>query len=356
MVQAQRVIRLLPRVAAGAAIASPIAWMVGDQKVLCEDHKPPVRQSTLKRLKSLFIKEQGDENDSVSGGDGEAARALQALVESKFNNVGDRLQQEYGEPFVKLLNSSAQEVYSQGEHIFRTHEPCNDASAKLYWILDGAVEVTKESALEGEGAVCDVLKSGACFGDIALVAKEPRRVRNTHASRDSLITAIRKDDFEAAMIDINPMIGTKKGDTVDARVLAFAEMVSPTTQMRLWEGEAVFRQGDTCDDAALYIVKSGSLKMLKSEDGKEAVEVKQVEAGECVGYISLFLKDKSKGKSYTVLCDSPSAELAVIKGDDFHRLIDRSQMVANHMKQLNSEFYQLFIFAKSQEAQVAADF
>ena len=62
-------------------------------------------------------------------------------------------------------------------HVFRTNEDCSGDDSKFYWILDGAVEVKDQSAMEGEGAVGDRLSSGAFFGDIALLAKGPRRQR-----------------------------------------------------------------------------------------------------------------------------------------------------------------------------------
>lgn len=320
-------------------MASPLAWMVNDQSALCEPASIQQRPSTLSRLKTLF---------SLSPTDAEPTENVNAF--GKLNKI-------YGSTFVKLLNNAVAQSYAEGEHIFRTNEDCSGDDAKFYWILDGAVEVKDQSAMEGEGAEGDRLSSGAFFGDLALIAKAPRRVRNIHATRDSIIMAIRKPDFDKALTDINSKLGTKKGDTKDARVLAFAEMVTPATTMRLKKGQAVFRQGETCDDINLYIVKRGSLKMLKSEGGKEPVEVKEVEEGECVGYVSLLLKDKSKGISYTVVCDSPSGcELAVIKGEDFQRLMGRSQMVANYMRGLNREFYSLHAQAKAQEAQIDSDF
>lgn len=138
--------------------------------------------------------------------------------------------------------------------------------------------------------------------------------------------------------------------------MAFAELVSPSTTMTLQKDETVFRQGDTCDDAALYIVKSGSLKMLKKEGNGNEIEVKEVEEGECVGYVSLFLKDTSAGKSYTVAAGTPSTELAVIKKADFLSLMERSQMFADYMQTLNREFYMLYAQSKAQEAQVDSGF
>ena len=62
-------------------------------------------------------------------------------------------------------------------YIFRTNDVCNDSDSLFYCILDGAVEVVKDSVLEGEGQVGSQLSSGAFFGDLAFLAKESRRVR-----------------------------------------------------------------------------------------------------------------------------------------------------------------------------------
>jgi CRP-like cAMP-binding protein len=64
-----------------------------------------------------------------------------------------------------------------GDHVCRTHDVADDADAKFYWILSGAVEVVKPSALEGEGEVSSSLKSGDFVGDLAFIPREKQRVR-----------------------------------------------------------------------------------------------------------------------------------------------------------------------------------
>jgi hypothetical protein len=41
---------------------------------------------------------------------------------------------------------------------------------------------------------------------------------------DAVIFEMRKDDFDAALADINPKLATRSGDTLEARLFAFVEM------------------------------------------------------------------------------------------------------------------------------------
>jgi CRP-like cAMP-binding protein len=137
-------------------------------------------------------------------------------------------------------------------------------------------------------------------------------------SEPSVILAIPRDKFDAALRKLNP-----EPSKLASRVLTFIEMVSPTSRMQMTNGQTVFRQGDR-SAPALYIVKQGNLQVLHSERGKPDVVVSELSSGECFGYVSLLAADPTVPKAFTVKCVSDSCEIMAISGDDFHRLLDHS--------------------------------
>jgi len=281
MVMAQRAARLCARAAAGAAVAAPLVWTAKNELASCD---PP---------------------------------------RDRFG----KLRSSYGASFVQLLNGAAKRQYGMGDHVFRTHDVADDADAKFYWILSGAVEVVKPSALEGEGEVSSSLKSGHFVGDLAFIPREKKRVRDVSAIEEAVIFEMRKDDFDAAMVDINPKLATRSGDTLEARLFAFVEMVSPSTRLRLKASEKLHRAHLTAGDAALYIVKEGSLRVTKKGGMLSSDESHVIEAG---GGIHLEAMLKGSSRSIVVECATPkTTELAVVNTADFHTLLDRSQMAKN---------------------------
>lgn len=141
---------------------------------------------------------------------------------------------------------------------------------------------------------------------------------NAHATQRSVLFAIGRRAFEEALLEINPML--KWNDTLDGRVLAFIELVSPSKRVKLNHGETL-----SGPEPALYIVKTGSLKVAKG------VEIKE---GACFGAEALLSADPSKAKALPVQAASPSTEVVVITAGDFHRLCARSQMVDKYMREL----------------------
>jgi len=228
------------------------------------------------------------------------------------------------------LKRAEQRQLDEGEYLFHH----GDKAESLYVLLTGEVVVVSESIIEEEAEnVADTLLPGSIFGEIALLKKSQKRQRSLHASKDSTLLAIRKQDLETALLDVNPDLA--KEDTIEARVLAFIQMAAPTAPMSLGKGERVFSQGES-KEAALYIVKTGSLEISKSYGGETDV-VGRVAEGECFGYVSLMKEDQLAPKAFSVECTSDSCEILAVAGPHFHRLLDHSQVVTNFVADLIKE-------------------
>ena len=100
------------------------------------------------------------------------------------------------------------------------------------------------------------------------------------------------------------------------------EVASRCTKVQFKKGSVVFHKTDMSTD--LYIVNSGSLKAVLSDDEGDEMVLAKFERGAFFGELSLL---DGKGRSATIVADKDS-ELAVLNKDVFLDLITKDPRIA----------------------------
>ncbi len=90
-------------------------------------------------------------------------------------------------------------------------------------------------------------------------------------------------------------------------------------------GACVFAAGDRAD--ALYIVLSGSVRILEDADG-EPREVARMRAGDFFGELSLLLERRHSKRAEAV----EDSELMVVASDPFRELLESSPELEAHVR------------------------
>ena len=107
--------------------------------------------------------------------------------------------------------------------------------------------------------------------------------------------------------------------------------VNKITKSRTFKpDEVVFREGAQGD--SIYVVKSGSIRVTKTEDGAEERVLAILKPGDHFGEIALVDK---RPRSATVIANDES-ELIQIHADDFNKLLDADKDIA-------LKFYKSFV-------------
>lgn len=104
----------------------------------------------------------------------------------------------------KFVLSSTLLEFSSGEHVYRQ----GDSSTALYLVMKGVVEVTVPRP-EGEGGspIVDRFGSGQIFGDVALLAEEPRKT-DAIALADTTLMVLTREAIANATL-FHPFIASK---------------------------------------------------------------------------------------------------------------------------------------------------
>lgn len=285
----QRLRVALPRIAAGAAMATPLA--------LAAHHC---------RLNQAVHCEADDDT--------------KLLFDKVTSNYG-----QYGKPFMDLVRTADRIHLEPGEYLFKRGDP----ATHFYLILSGELNMLEE--VGGREKHVDTLGPGGLCGEIALLEQKETRIRSSAAHEKTEVLAISKVNFEKMLHETNSHI--RVDSSTGARILAFINMVCPVTPRTVRRNEVLFKQGDTTP-ACLYIVNSGTLDVFEKDRYRKDVKVESLREGECFGYISLLNSDVHARKSYTIKCSTAASELFVIDGEDFHRLMDHSRVVSALMENL----------------------
>jgi CRP-like cAMP-binding protein len=91
-------------------------------------------------------------------------------------------------------------------------------------------------------------------------------------------------------------------------------------------GASVFEAGDPAD--ALYIVLSGSVRIVEETEGEGAREVARIRAGDFFGELSLLLERQHSKRAEAV----EDSELMVLCNDPLRALLDASPELAGHVR------------------------
>ena len=90
-------------------------------------------------------------------------------------------------------------VFKAGDRIFNEGE----AQDIAYIIEEGQVEIFTE--FKGEKRTLNILGSGALFGELALVDRQPRSA-SAEAKTDALLTVVTQQQVEERLADADPIL------------------------------------------------------------------------------------------------------------------------------------------------------
>ncbi|MAG31208.1 MAG: hypothetical protein CL908_10020 [Deltaproteobacteria bacterium] len=226
-------------------------------------------------------------------------------------------------------------VLDAGQVLFRQGDPANT----LYVVVEGAVVPIAEGERRRKLAV---LERGAFFGEIGLMAKQPRNATIEALVETKLLAIDRRVLW--ALIDKQPSVAKSilrflRDRLIDRQIrtnlffsaFAHAEREAVAKQFRILEvtdGTRIVEQGKPPE--GLFVVLSGALAVIDREGGKERVELA---LGDVFGGLSLLEGQPAsadvvaRGKCWLVLlCESR-----------FRRILDKNPRLVRVIRRLSSE-------------------
>ena len=87
---------------------------------------------------------------------------------------------------LRLLNICPTSYLKAGRYVFKDGQPGDS----LFVLVDGQVEIRKD--IDGQDKVLNILTTGTCFGEMAIIDNSPRSA-NAVVTQDSLLFEINKD-------------------------------------------------------------------------------------------------------------------------------------------------------------------
>ncbi len=217
--------------------------------------------------------------------------------------------------------------FKSGEKIIRQDSPPD----YFYFLKQGEVEVKKRSRF-GQDAKVTTLKSGAGFGETALLTCSHRQT-SVIAKTDVTLYRLSKRDFEDIMLKESTfkcMLQKKAEDYATynrmklfqpfallepEKMLAIAEKLVEKTYNA---GENILKQGDKPD--YYYIIKSGRVAVLREKPGKEPEQIAMLGEGQSFGEEAII---REQGRNATVQAIEDTTVLS-LSAEDFNTLLKAS--------------------------------
>ncbi|MCA9667321.1 MAG: cyclic nucleotide-binding domain-containing protein [Myxococcales bacterium] len=183
-------------------------------------------------------------------------------------------------------------------------EEGSDGTA-FYVVVRGVVEVRR-----GETSLA-FLRSGAFFGEMALLTRSPRTA-TVRCDGPTILLELGREGVEE-LANHNPNVGRVLGDYTRQRLLGNLMATSPLFApldparrrelMQMFEthlyadGDVVLAEGDV--SPGLHVVLSGAVHVTKDDDG-EQMTLADLEAGEVFGEISLIQQSPATATVHAV--------------------------------------------------------
>ena len=215
-----------------------------------------------------------------------------------------------------------------------------DEGDRFYVMQKGTVEVILEGPT-GPAKVLAHLRSGEYFGEIALLERCPRTA-TVRATTDASAYVLRRADFDK-FVESAGQAGARVVDTIanvrrmrhvpifrDLPESQIALMLNQLKTERHESGTDVFKQGDVGDK--FYVVREGEVSIIAAKDGGPPQDVATLGAGEYFGEIALLC---SVPRTATARIKT-DAELWVLDGDDFKRLMQQERVAVSTLEQTAS--------------------
>ena len=215
-----------------------------------------------------------------------------------------------------------------GEKIIRQNSPPDF----FYFLKEGEVEINQRTRF-GQDAKISSLKSGAGFGEVALLTCSHRRSSVT-AKTDVTLYSLVKNDFEDIMLKdaaFKVLLMNKAEDYASySRMKMFQPfaLLEPEKMLAITDklieksfkaGENVIKQGDKEIDG-YYIIKSGRVAVLKESEGKEPEQIAALGEGESFGEEAI-IREHARNATIQALEDT---RVLLLSKKDFNTLLKTS--------------------------------
>lgn len=236
-----------------------------------------------------------------------------------------------------------------------------DTDDSLFILVTGAMEVFREEG--GIRSRLGYLRSGAFFGEMALVTRSPR-FATVQAIEASLVLRIPWKLLES-MLQKDPALADELARYTRMRLLQNLLATSPLFRLLpkdaklavaaaftpefLHQGDAVVREGKP--SAGLYLVASGEMDVISGQ-GKEPLLLARLGPGEVFGEISLI---RESAATATVQVHSPAAVLLALRRETFQKLAVQFPDLLSHVYAVAVERSQSTERAKSETSLPAED-
>ncbi|GAB5451213.1 MAG: hypothetical protein Hals2KO_15410 [Halioglobus sp.] len=210
------------------------------------------------------------------------AQSAEEVVQT-ISKLNAQIEKDYA---AEKATPGATRVVAEGD-VFYTE---GDRGPTFYTIIDG--EVLLESSLDSGDA--RALKPGEFFGEMSLIAGQPRR-ETARAGRNCVVmetprrTMLKLMQSHPAVRDgvmwIYSVRELQHHFVPNASVQAIRQIADEIVERSFKPGELLWSSGDSAE--SLYIVRNGTVALSK-HDEDEVVIVGQVRAGELLGETSMF--------------------------------------------------------------------
>ena len=206
-----------------------------------------------------------------------------------------------------------------------------DVGDSMYLVVAGKARVVGRDVKSGEASLA-LLGPGEYFGEGALLSDDLRS-STIRASEDLVLLRLDREDFRLAATRCPALREAMLRCLSDRSVLNFLKqftimgavpahvlraLVTELEEVQVKKGEVVISEGDV--DARFFIVRTGILKVMKDDNGEQAV-VGNIAEGEYFGELSLMT---GAPRAATVVAESDCA-LYTMTRNSFERVCSASE-------------------------------
>lgn len=239
---------------------------------------------------------------------------------SYFSNLSDGALEEIAGKLIPVEVTAGTQIIKEG------------APADVFYLIrSGEVEVIK-STRWGQAAKITSLKCGQGFGEMALLTCSPRNTSVIARTRVKLYKLLKKDFEEIIQYDcaFTSLLLKKTRDYTQYNTMKTLQpiaLIEPEKMLTLITklkektysaGENIITQGEKGD--AYYIIKSGSVGVIKKEKDKKPERVAILSDGEGFGEEALI---REKGRNATIQTLEQTTVLVLDK-KDFDEILKKS--------------------------------
>jgi len=309
-----------------------------DDSMMSEDEAPP--QNCNYRRKSVFAEAYNPEEDDDEGqkavfpkSDEQRARlsdAVQGIL--LFRALDPHQMQEVIDAMFDRKVTAGENVIQQGDDGDNFYV-VESGQYSIYVKMDDSAEPKKVGSYDNKGS----------FGELALMYNMPRAATITADVEGSLWAmdrqtfrrivlknAFKKRKMYEALLETVPMLKTLE----PYERMNLADALVPRT---FTDGELIIEQGDDAD--GMYFVEEGTVRITRTEQGQDEVQINVIEKGGYLGELALITKNPRAASAYAV----GDVRLAFLDRDAFERLLGPCMdVMKREMENYEEELQKIF--------------